>query len=150
QWSTGARFISHQAAGNHNGGTLQFGPDGYLYAAPGDGGATPANAQIMSSLLGKMLRIDVSVPDSNPAGRAIPPDNPFPPGPAPEIWDVGLRNPWKCSFDDPARGGTGALVIGDVGDATWEEFNYEPAGRGGQNYGWPGREGAHDHPTSVP
>jgi glucose/arabinose dehydrogenase len=149
QWSTGARFISHQAASNHNGGTLQFGPDGYLYVAVGDGGATPTNAQSMSSLLGKLLRIDVSVPDANPAGRAIPPDNPFPSGAAPEIWDVGLRNPWKFSFDDPARGGTGALVVADVGQSSFEEFNFEPAGRGGQNYGWPIREGAHDFSPSV-
>jgi len=61
-----------------------------------------------------------------------------------------LRNPWRYSFDEVARGGTGALVIGDVGQSQWEEIDYEPAGRGGRNYGWPNREGAHDHVTSRP
>jgi len=151
QWSNGARAINHQAASNHNGGNMQFGPDGYLYIGTGDGGANSATAQTMSSLLGKILRIDVSVPDSNSAGRAIPPDNPFPSAAAPEIWDAGLRNPWRWSFDDPTRGGTGALVIGDVGQNAWEEVDYEPAGRGGQNYGWPIREGAHDFaPSQTP
>jgi len=68
----------------------------------------------------------------------------------PEIWDLGLRNPWKFSFDNPRRAGTGALVIGDVGQNSWEEIDYEPAGRGGRNYGWRYREGAHDHVTSTP
>ena len=71
-------------------------------------------------------------------------------GTRPEIWDIGLRNPFKWSFDDPARGGTGALVIGDVGQNAWEEIDYEPAGRGGNNYGWRNREGAHDNVTSLP
>ncbi len=62
----------------------------------------------------------------------------------PEIWAFGVRNPWKFSFDDPARGGTGALVIGDVGQGSWEEIDYQPSGRGGRNYGWRNREGAHD------
>ena len=70
----------------------------------------------------------------------MPADNPFVgsglPGVRPEIWAFGLRNPWRFSFDDPARGGTGALVIGDVGQGAWEEVDYEPAGRGGRNYGW--------------
>jgi glucose/arabinose dehydrogenase len=68
----------------------------------------------------------------------------------PEIWSVGLRNPWRYSFDDPARGGTGALVIGDVGQGRVEEIDYEPANRGGRNYGWRNREGAHDNVTSRP
>src|SRR5262245_23507371 len=153
RWSTGERFIRHQQFSNHNGGTLNFGPDGYLYVAVGDGGSgndPDHNAQNMASLLGKILRIDVSVPDADAAGRAIPPDNPFPTGAAPEIWDIGLRNPWKFSFDDPARGGTGALIIGDVGQNLWEEIDYEPPARGGNNYGWRNREGAHDNVTSLP
>ena len=84
------------------------------------------------TLLGKMLRIDVSVPDGDPVGYDVPGDNPFldnDPSPAfAEIWDFGLRNPWKFSFDDPARGGTGALFIADVGQNRWEEINWEPAG----------------------
>jgi glucose/arabinose dehydrogenase len=153
RWSTGERVIRHPQFSNHNGGTLQFGPDGYLYVAVGDGGSgndPNHNAQNMASLLGKMLRIDVSVADSDQAGRAIPPDNPFPSGAAPEIWDIGLRNPWKYSFDDPSRGGTGALVIGDVGQNAWEELDYEPPARGGNNYGWRNREGAHDNVTTLP
>jgi hypothetical protein len=63
---------------------------------------------------------------------------------------VGLRNPWRYSFDDPARGGTGALVMGDVGQNRFEEIDYEPRGRGGRNYGWRNREGAHDNVTSLP
>ena len=67
-----------------------------------------------------------------------------------EIWSFGLRNPWRWSFDNPARGGTGALVIGDVGQGAWEEIDYEPAGRGGRNYGWRNREGAHNNVTTLP
>ena len=62
-------------------------------------------------------------------------------GARPEIWSFGLRNPWRYSFDDPSRGGTGALLLGDVGQNAWEEVDYEPAGRGGRNYGWRNREG---------
>ncbi len=101
-----------------------------------------------------MLRIDVNVPDANPVGYTVPADNPFPPGNAlrarPEIWAFGLRNPWRYSFDDPARGGTGALVIADVGQDAYEEIDYEPRGRGGRNYGWRNREGAHDNVTGLP
>src|SRR4051812_16123497 len=152
RWSTGERVI-RQPFSNHNGGTLMFGPDGYLYIGMGDGGSgnDPGNnAQNMASLLGKMLRVNVAVPDSDQSGRAIPPDNPFAGSSAPEIWDIGLRNPWKFSFDDPARGGTGALVIADVGQGAWEEVDYEPAARGANNYGWRNREGAHDNVTSAP
>ena len=152
RWSNGLKVI-RQPFANHNGGTLQFGPDGYLYVGMGDGGSGDDpnnNAQTMTSLLGKILRIDVSVADSDPAGLRIPPDNPFPANGAPEIWDMGLRNPWKFSFDDPARGGTGAIVIGDVGQGAWEEIDYAPAGRGGNNFGWRNREGAHDNVTSAP
>ena len=152
-WPTGQGFIVQPFA-NHNGGHLAFGPDGYLYIGMGDGGSgnDPNNyAQTPSSLLGKMLRIDVSVPDSDVKGYRIPLDNPFV-GTASlfEIWDFGLRNPWKFTFDDPARGGTGALMIADVGQSGWEEINYEPRNQGGRNYGWRNREGAHDNVTSKP
>ena len=107
------------------------------------------------SLLGKMLRIDVGVPDDHPTGYQIPADNPFasgggPVAALPEIWSFGLRNPWRYSFDDPGLGGTGALVMGDVGQSRFEEIDYEPRGRGGRNYGWRNREGAHDNVTSRP
>jgi glucose/arabinose dehydrogenase len=152
-WS-GAPFIVQPFA-NHNGGHLAFGPDGYLYIGLGDGGASndpQHRAQNPAELLGKMLRIDVSVPDDDPTGYRVPPDNPFVAagGTRPEIWSFGLRNPWRYSFDDPARGGTGALVMGDVGQGAWEEVDYEPRGRGGRNYGWRNREGAHDHVTTLP
>jgi glucose/arabinose dehydrogenase len=143
-----------QPFANHNGGHLVFGPDGYLYLGLGDGGAgdDPGHrAQSRSELLGKMLRVDVAVPDTDPIGYRIPPDNPFiAAGARPEIWAFGLRNPWRYSFDDPLRGGTGALVIGDVGQNHWEEVDYEPANRSGRNYGWRNREGAHDNVTSLP
>lgn len=146
-----------QPFANHNGGHLAFGPDGYLYIGLGDGGSgndPQHRAQNPSELLGKMLRIDVNVPDSNPSGYQVPADNPFvrlgPPGARPEIWAFGLRNPWRYWFDDPTRGGTGALVIGDVGQNSFEEIDYEPAGAGGRNYGWRNREGAHNHVTSLP
>jgi glucose/arabinose dehydrogenase len=147
QWPDGRRFIE-QPFSNHNGGTLRFGPDGYLYVGMGDGGAgnDPGHrAQNPRTLLGKMLRIDVSVPDGDPRGYRVPPDNPFldgdPVAALGEIWAFGLRNPWKFSFDDPARGGTGALFIGDVGQGAREEIDVEPAGSGGRNYGWRNREG---------
>jgi glucose/arabinose dehydrogenase len=97
-----------------------------------------------------MLRIDVSVATSDSRGYRIPATNPFAAtaGVLGEIWAFGLRNPWRWSFDDPTRGGTGALLIGDVGQAAWEEVNYEPRGAGGRNYGWRNREGAHDNVTS--
>jgi glucose/arabinose dehydrogenase len=153
----GGPGVIAQPFANHNGGNLVFGPDGCLYIGMGDGGSAddPGNrAQDPNTLLGKMLRIDVSVPDANPQGYRVPPDNPFvngsPVRALPEIWAFGLRNPWRCSFDDPARGGTGALVIGDVGQASFEEIDYEPAGVGGRNYGWRVREGAHPNPDIPP
>ena len=153
---SGPSFITQPYA-NHNGGNLVFGPDGFLYIGMGDGGSAndPQNrAQDPTELLGKMLRIDVGVPDSDPTGYRVPGSNPFlsagPAGTLPEIWSFGLRNPWRYSFDDPARGGTGALIIGDVGQDMWEEVDYEPAGRGGHNYGWRYREGAHDNVTTLP
>ncbi len=155
RWSgaAGPAYIVQPFA-NHNGGNLVFGPDGYLYIGLGDGGAgdDPGHrAQSRSELLGKMLRVDVAVPDTDPIGYRIPPDNPFvAAGARPEIWAFGLRNPWRYSFDDPLLGGTGALVIGDVGQNRWEEVDYEPANRSGRNYGWRNREGAHDNVTSLP
>jgi glucose/arabinose dehydrogenase len=147
RWSDGLRFIPQPFA-NHNGGTLQFGPDGHLYIGMGDGGSSndpQHNAQNPDSLLGKMLRIDVHVPPGDPNGFRVPPDNPFldrVPIPArPEIWAFGLRNPWKFSFDDPRLGGTGAMVIGDVGQGAREEIDHEPPLAGGRNYGWRLREG---------
>jgi glucose/arabinose dehydrogenase len=152
----GAPVIAQPFA-NHNGGHLAFGPDGFLYIGLGDGGSgndPQHRAQNPSELLGKMLRIDVNVPDSDPSGYRVPPGNPFlgsgPAGTRPEIWSFGLRNPWRYTFDDPALGGTGAMVIADVGQNRWEEIDYEPAGRGGRNYGWRNREGAHDNVTSAP
>ena len=148
------RFIS-QPFSNHNGGHLAFGPDGYLYIGLGDGGSgndPDHRAQNPNVLLGKMLRIDVNVPDDHAFGYMIPQDNPFLAGHGArdEIWAFGLRNPWRYSFDDVARGGTGALVIADVGQSSWEEINYEPRGARGRNYGWGNREGAHDNVTSRP
>ena len=151
----GQRFIPQPFA-NHNGGTLAFGPDGFLYVGMGDGGSgndPQNNAQNPGVLLGKMLRLDVNVSDGDPMGYAIPAGNPFVSGgpvSAPLVWAFGLRNPWKFSFDDPARGGTGALIIADVGQSAFEEIDYEPAGHGGRNYGWRIREGAHDNVTSAP
>lgn len=143
-WPTGERVIQQPAA-NHNGGHLAFGPDGFLYIGLGDGGGgndTFNNAQNSNSLLGKMLRIDVTVDPTDAKGYRVPPTNPFVPFiPLGEIWDIGLRNPWRYSFDNAALGGTGALMIGDVGQGQREEVDYEPAGRGGRNYGWPVREG---------
>ncbi len=154
QWPSGQRFIAQPYA-NHNAGNLAFGPDGYLYVGLGDGGSgnDPDNrAQNPAELLGKMLRIDVSVADSETNGYVVPSTNPFlQSGPAdvlPEIWAFGLRNPWRYSFDPPSLGGTGALIIGDVGQGQWEEVDYEPAGRGGRNYGWRVREGMHNNITS--
>jgi hypothetical protein len=147
RWPNGLRYVE-QPDVNHNGGTLRFGPDGYLYLGLGDGGNSndPAhNAQNPRSLLGKMLRLDVDVPDGAASGYAIPPDNPFvdddPVDALEEIWALGFRNPWKFSFDAPARGGTGGMFVGDVGQAAREEIDYEPPGRGGRNYGWRNREG---------
>jgi glucose/arabinose dehydrogenase len=127
-------------APNHNGGTLAFGPDGKLWFAPGDG-ATQANAQTLSSQLGKLLRID---PHRGNAGEyTVPSDNPF--GSA--VWASGLRNPFRWSFDRV----TGDLVIGDVGDGAHEEIDFVPSpGRGrGANFGWPCREGLSAHSGSC-
>ena len=152
---TGQRFIAQPYA-NHNGGHLAFGPDGYLYVALGDGGSSndpEHRAQDPTSLLGKLLRIDVNVSDGNNDGYVVPADNPFvdsvPIAARPEIWAFGLRNPWKFSFDHPSLGGSGAMFIGDVGQSAWEEIDYQPPGIGGRNYGWRNREGAHPNPNTL-
>ena len=135
--------IPHPTYGNHNGGQLVFGPDGYLYAGTGDGGGGGdpfANAQNPTALLGKLLRLDVDV--ESPPFYAAPPDNPFvaPGDPGrDEIWAYGLRNPWRFSFDR----GTGDLYIGDVGQGEVEEVDYTPrASPGLENYGWDVYEGS--------
>jgi glucose/arabinose dehydrogenase len=127
---------------NHNGGLLQFGPDGYLYIGHGDGGGggdPQGNGQKLSTMLGKLLRIDV---ESGVQPYRIPPGNPFAANPQalPEIWAYGLRNPWKFSFDRQ----TGDLYIADVGQNFWEEIDFQPASsRGGEDYGWNITEGNH-------
>lgn len=152
---------------NHNGGTLRFGPDGYLYLSIGDGGSAGDpydNAQDLSTILGKILRIDVEGTSEGEYG--IPEDNPFAnagvipepvageaaqtgdyrPDARPEIWAYGLRNPWQWSFDRE----TGDLYIADVGQNRWEEINFQEAGSpGGQNYGWDPLESAHCYPPVV-
>ena len=139
-----------QPFANHNGGMLAFGADGYLYIGTGDGGSggdPMGNGQDLATLLGKILRIDIDNGDP----YAIPDGNPFiclgfcpAIAPMPEIWDWGLRNPWRFSFDRQA----GDLWIGDVGQNTYEEVNAEPAGAGGRNYGWNTMEGNHCFATS--
>ena len=154
QWPGGERFIE-QPFSNHNGGHLAFGPDGYLYVGLGDGGSgnDPQNrAQTPDTLLGKMLRLDDAIPDDHARGYEVPADNPFPGHEEllPEIWALGLRNPWRYSFDDVGEAATGALIIGDVGQSAREEIDYEPAGAGGRNYGWRLREGTIATPGIPP
>lgn len=132
-------FTLKQPYPNHNGGALAFGPDGYLYAAFGDGGSAgdPENrAQDKSNYFGKILRVDVNDGDAFKA----PATNPFvhETGSKPEIWAYGLRNPWRISFDKT----TGDLYIADVGQGELEEVNIqEAASKGGENYGWRCYEG---------
>jgi glucose/arabinose dehydrogenase len=127
-----------QPYGNHNGGQLKFGPDGMLYIGMGDGGSAgdPQNlAQNRDELLGKMLRIDVSQ-STAAAPYVVPASNPS--VGKPEIWSLGLRNPWRFSFDRV----TGDMFIADVGQNQLEEINFQPAASvGGENYGWKIREG---------
>ncbi len=140
--------IPHPDQSNHNGGQLQFGPDGDLYISVGDGGGgddTELNAQHTDRLLGKILRIAPGA-----TSYSIPPGNPFAGAPlcsavghpgtnCPEIWAYGLRNPWRFSFDSA----TGDMVIGDVGQSAEEEIDYAHPGQNlGANYGWPCFEGA--------
>ena len=135
----------YQPQANHNGGLVKFGPDGHLYVGMGDGGgggdtgaghAPQGNGQSLSTLLGKILRIDVGA--TGP--YTIPADNPKPGGGRPEIWAYGLRNPWRFSFD----AATHDLYIADVGQNSWEEVDFQAAAsRGGENYGWPVFEATH-------
>ncbi|NBL64694.1 T9SS type A sorting domain-containing protein [Flavobacterium sp. NST-5] len=128
----------NQPESNHNGGTIKFGPDGYLYIGMGDGGGagdTNNRAQNINLLLGKMLRLDVD----GGAPYAIPADNPYAgsiPG-ADEIWAIGLRNPWKFSFNRS----NGELWIADVGQNAFEEINRVSSTLPGLNYGWRCYEG---------
>lgn len=133
----------NQPYSNHNAGDLAFGPDGFLYIPTGDGGSggdPQDNGQKPTSLLGKMLRIDVTGTPDPGLAYAIPPTNPFVSDAAirDEIWAFGLRNPWRISFDRQ----TGDLWIGDVGQNAREEIDFQPASStGGENYGWDCREG---------
>ncbi len=137
----------NQPYANHNGGSLAFGPDGTLYIGVGDGGSEGdplRTSQDLQTLLGKILRVNVDSGNS----YAIPPDNPFIGGGGlPEIWAYGLRNPWRFSFDRL----TGNLYIGDVGQDTWEEVDFVPAGMpGGMNFGWSYSEGMHPYQDQPP
>jgi len=133
-------FAIDDPAHNHNGGMIAFGPDGFLWIGSGDGGRAGDpwdNARDLGSRLGKLLRIDVST-----RPYRVPPDNPFVGrrGAAPEVWALGLRNPWRFSFDRE----TGELWIGDVGQGAWEEIDVEdPQAGGGRHYGWRTMEGSH-------
>ena len=128
---------------NHNGGSVDFGPDGMLYIGMGDGGSggdPQGNGQRLDTLLAKVLRIDVDKADPGKT-YAIPPDNPFVSvaGDRPEIWQYGLRNPWRMRFDFT----TGDLWIGDVGQNAWEEIDVVRAGSRGLDFGWNVMEGFH-------
>jgi glucose/arabinose dehydrogenase len=156
---------------NHNGGDVMFGPDGYLYITSGDGGWEGDVLQVgqdLSTWLGKILRIDVDVPEDQLQPYRIPDDNPFRdavaeremvlfgiteegfsqirPNAKPEIWHYGVRNPYKIAFDPE----NDDLWIADVGQNHWEIINWQPAGQGGINYGWPTRNGAQCHPILGP
>ena len=143
--------ITHQLETNHNGGTLAFGPDGYLYASIGDGGGggdPQNNAQNLNSHLGKILRFDVNQNVNTPPYYAVPASNPFASvAGLDEIWAYGLRNPWRMSFDSL----TGELYIADVGQVTREEVTVQPASSpGGQNYGWRIMEGNFCYTNELP
>jgi glucose/arabinose dehydrogenase len=144
--------FSHPGFSNHNGGQLQFGPDGQLYIGTGDGGGggdPDGNAQNPDSPLGKLLRV-APLP-GNAGSHGIPSDNPFA-GPTPgldEIYALGLRNPWRFSFDRK----TDRIAIADVGQGSWEEIDYErPSTLRGANFGWDAFEGTHrfDEGTAPP
>src|SRR6266516_1742692 len=157
---------------NHNGGQIEFGPDGFLYIGSGDGGweGDPLGAgQDLATLLGKMLRIDVNTQDNDATPYKIPPTNPFARAGderlmqlfgvteegfakiktrvRPEIWAYGLRNPYEFSFDPK----TGDLFIADVGQNHWEEIDFQPAAsKGGENDGWNKMQGSWCHPMTGP
>jgi len=145
--------IEHSTYPNHNGGQLEFGPDGMLYIGDGDGGGggdqhgAHGNGQNPGVLLGKLMRIDVTT-RSNGLPYGIPKDNPFvgQSGWRPEIWALGLRNPWRFSFDRA----NGDLWIGDVGQNEWEEVDHLKHGVGGINFGWNRYEGRHDFAKDTP
>ncbi|MFN0300694.1 MAG: PQQ-dependent sugar dehydrogenase [Burkholderiales bacterium] len=137
--------IPHPTFSNHYGGRIAFGPDGLLYLSTGDGGGAGdpnRNAQNLGSLLGKILRLDVTVP---PYG--IPASNPFvgQAGRRAEIWAYGLRNPWRFAFDPPGT----SLFIADVGQGQREEINAVPTSASGLNFGWPATEGTICVPAST-
>jgi len=143
--------VPHSEASNHNGGQLQFGPDGLLYFSIGDGGGggDPFHTgQDLQQLRGKMLRVDPRAGATRP--YRIPGNNPFVGhrGAKPEIWSYGLRNPWRFSFDRL----TGGLTIGDVGQNAWEEIDFRPVGLSwgrGANFGWSCYEGRHTYNTDA-
>ncbi|CAN5755659.1 hypothetical protein BH24CHL4_BH24CHL4_01190 [soil metagenome] len=177
--SARALYMIAEPFTNHNGGTLRFGPDGFLYISVGDGGMAGDpynNAQNIGNPLGKILRIDVN--PQGDAGYAIPDDNPFAvgngvvtsddsletgvlvtgvanqvsiigayrPAARPEIYHFGLRNPWQFNFDTE----TGDMYLTDVGQVSWEEINFIPAGSpGGMNLGWDFMEGGHCYPPEA-
>lgn len=140
----------------HYGGGAKFGPDGYLWVFKGDGENDPS-AQDTAFLTGKILRIDPfsdDFPLDPERNYGIPADNPFldgnpVSGPA-EAVHFGFRNPWRWCWDEPSRGGSGALLIGDVGADSWEEINFIPAKAMGLNFGWPNSEGNEPFQTHVP
>ena len=156
---------------NHNGGQIEFGPDGYLYIGSGDGGweGDPyESGQDLGVILGKILRIDVNTEDNDRIPYKIPPSNPFANAGSerlmqlfgisevdfakiktrvrPEIFHYGARNPYEFSFDPK----TGALFIADVGQNHWEEIHWSPAGKGGENFGWNKMQGSWCHPMTGP
>jgi glucose/arabinose dehydrogenase len=150
----GVLTIDYPANSSHYGGQLQFGPDGYLYASTGDGVVDGVQrgvpAQNLATRLGKILRIDPK--GSAPGEYTVPADNPFASTAGcadgcDEIWSYGLRNPWRFSFDRL----TGDLVIGEVGDSSWEEVDFDtgPEPGRGDNFGWYCREGEHPGPGDA-
>jgi glucose/arabinose dehydrogenase len=145
-------LMVEQPYGNHNGGNVTIGPDGFLYIGMGDGGSggdPERRALNVTTLLGKILRIDPTPSGGQP--YTIPTDNPFVDvaGARPEIWSVGVRNPWRMSFDRA----TGDLWFGDVGQGAWEEIDVAWASDGGgrgQNFGWSAFEGSQRYNEDQP